>query len=141
MAPGEEVYTTFMTYPSFFGATYPGYVPASGTSFSAPHVAGAVGLLAAVRPDLTDNDFQHVIRESAHDIGAPFPVDIDMGDLMGGMNAGIGPPGGVDGRALAREAEHGLFQHVLHRDALGLALPADEGRAVVFEGDAVARHG
>ncbi len=71
VAPGENVYTTFMTYPSFFGASYPGYVPASGTSFSAPHVAGAVGLLAAVRPDLIDNDFQHVIRESAHDIGAP----------------------------------------------------------------------
>ena len=71
VAPGENVYTTFMTYPSFSGASYPGYVPASGTSFSAPHVAGAVGLLAAARPDLTDNDFQHVIRESAHDIEAP----------------------------------------------------------------------
>lgn len=71
VAPGENVFTTFMTYPSYFGARYPGYVPASGTSFAAPHVAGAVGLLAAVRPDLIDNDFQHVIRESAHDIGAP----------------------------------------------------------------------
>lgn len=71
LAPGLNVYTTFMTYPSYFGASYPGYVPASGTSFAAPHVAGAVGLLAAARPELSDTDFQHVIRESADDIGAP----------------------------------------------------------------------
>ena len=71
LAPGLNVFTTFMTYPSFFGATYPGYVPASGTSFAAPHVTGAVGLLAAARPELSDTDFQHVIRESADDIGAP----------------------------------------------------------------------
>jgi hypothetical protein len=34
-------------------------------------VTGAVGLLATARPDLLDDDFQHVIRESADDIGAP----------------------------------------------------------------------
>ena len=66
-----NIYTTFMTYPSYFGATYPGYVPASGTSFAAPFVTGAVGLLAAARGDLIDTDYQHVIRESADDIGAP----------------------------------------------------------------------
>ncbi len=71
LAPGLNVYTTFMTYPSYFGASYSGYVPASGTSFAAPHVAGAVGLLAAVRPELSDTDFQHILRESADDIGAP----------------------------------------------------------------------
>lgn len=71
LAPGLSVYTTFMTYPSYFGATYPGYVAASGTSFAAPHVAGAVGLLAAVRPELSDTDFQNVIRRTADDIGAP----------------------------------------------------------------------
>ncbi len=71
VAPGLDVFTTFMTYPSYFGAIYPGYVPASGTSFAAPHVAGAVGLLAALRPELSDTDFQHVIRESADDVSAP----------------------------------------------------------------------
>jgi subtilisin family serine protease len=71
LAPGLDVYTTFMTYTSHYGATYPGYVPASGTSFAAPFVTGAVGLLAAARPELIDTDFQHIIRESADDIGTP----------------------------------------------------------------------
>src|SRR5690349_8520927 len=60
--------TTFMTYPSYFGASYNGYVAASGTSFAAPFGTGAVGLLAAVRPELIDTDFQRVLRESAHDL-------------------------------------------------------------------------
>ncbi|HEY6194091.1 MAG TPA: S8 family serine peptidase [Candidatus Eisenbacteria bacterium] len=71
VAPGVNVYTTFMTYPSWHGASYPGYVPGSGTSFAAPFVTGAVGLLAAARGDLVDTDYQHVIRESADDVGAP----------------------------------------------------------------------
>lgn len=83
LAPGLNVFTTFMTYPSHFGATYPGYVAASGTSFAAPHVAGAVGLLAAARPELSDTDFQHVIRESADDIGAP---GIDAPTAHGRLN-------------------------------------------------------
>ncbi|MEO5989379.1 MAG: S8 family peptidase, partial [Candidatus Eisenbacteria bacterium] len=71
VAPGVNIQTTFMTYPSDAGAVYDGYVAASGTSFAAPFVTGAVGLLAAVRPELTDTDFQHILRESADDIGAP----------------------------------------------------------------------
>ena len=97
LAPGLEVYTTYMTYPSASGVSYPGYVPASGTSFAAPHVTGAVGLLAAVRPDLMDNDFQHVIRESADDIGAP---GVDAQTAHGRLNlasmlARVGPAIGV----------------------------------------------
>jgi hypothetical protein len=71
LAPGVDVWTTFMTYPSAAGARYPGYVAAAGTSFAAPFAAGAVGLLAAARPELTDTDFQRLIRESAHDLGPP----------------------------------------------------------------------
>lgn len=78
VAPGENIWTTFMTYPSYYGATYDGYVPTSGTSFSAPFVSGAIGLLAAARPELTDTDFQHVLRESAQDIGDP-GVDVKTG--------------------------------------------------------------
>jgi hypothetical protein len=60
-----------MTYPSAAGRAYDGYVMAAGTSLAAPHVTGAVGLLAAARPGLTENDIQNVLRVTAHDIGAP----------------------------------------------------------------------
>ncbi len=78
LAPGVEIWTTFMRYPSANGASYAGYVVDAGTSFAAPFVTGAVGLLAAARPDLTDDDFQHVLRITAHDIGAP-GVDAETG--------------------------------------------------------------
>ena len=98
MAPGLNVYTTYMTYPSEAGVAIPsGYVPAAGTSFSAPFVTGAVGLLASVRSDLVDNDFQHVIRESADDIGS---TGIDQQTAYGRLNlqkmlARVGPGVGV----------------------------------------------
>ena len=85
MAPGVNAYTTFMTYPSYFGAVYDGYVAASGTSFAAPFVAGAVGLLATARPELIDTDFQRILRETADDIGAP-GVDQETG--WGRLNVG-----------------------------------------------------
>jgi subtilisin family serine protease len=85
LAPGLNVYTTFMTYPSYYGAVYNGYVAASGTSFAAPFVTGAVGLLASVRPELIDTDFQHVLRETADDVGAP-GVDAQTG--WGRLNLG-----------------------------------------------------
>ena len=34
-------------------------------------MTGTVGLLAAARPELMDTDFQHLLRESADDVGAP----------------------------------------------------------------------
>jgi len=71
VAPGVDIWTTYMTYPNAIGVSYPGYTVLAGTSFAAPFVTGAVGLLAAARPELTDVDFKHVLRESAHDIGDP----------------------------------------------------------------------
>lgn len=68
LAPGLGIWTTFMSYPSWAGASYPGYVAASGTSFAAPFVTAAVGLLASVRPELADTDFQRILRLSADDL-------------------------------------------------------------------------
>ena len=96
VAPGDNIYGTFMTYPNAFGATFPGYLFASGTSFAAPHVAGAIGLLCAIRPELIENDFQRILRESAHDIGDA-GVDtatawgrLDLGAALSAVPASIG---------------------------------------------------
>ncbi|MGH7740633.1 MAG: S8 family serine peptidase [Candidatus Eiseniibacteriota bacterium] len=96
VAPGENIFGTFMTYPNAFGGTFPGYVAGSGTSFAAPQVAGAVGLLCATRPELIENDFQHIIRESAHDLGTP-GVDsttawgrLDLGAALSAVPPSVG---------------------------------------------------
>jgi len=73
LAPGENVWTAWMSYPSANGTMYPGYLQLSGTSLASPHVAGAVGLLAALKPALGDVDFQHLLRESADDLAEPGP--------------------------------------------------------------------
>jgi hypothetical protein len=96
VAPGLNIYSTYMTYPSFYGVSYPGYAVDSGTSLAAPFVTGAVGLLAAARSDLRDTDYQHVIRESADDIGAPGPDEptaygrLNLARMLARVGPGIG---------------------------------------------------
>lgn len=119
MAPGVNDYTTFMTYPSYYGAVYDGYVAASGTSFAAPFVTGAVGLLASARPELTDTDFQHVLRETADDIGDP-GVDAKTG--WGRLNLG---------RALhAVRPEVGIWHDEVSADSL---VPDGSGSLAIGE--------
>lgn len=71
VAPGIDIWTTFMTYPSLAGGWYLGYLSDAGTSFATPFVTGTVGLLAAARPDLDAGDFQSIVRLSADDVGEP----------------------------------------------------------------------
>lgn len=110
VAPGVNIWTTFMTYPSAAGAVYDGLVAASGTSFAAPIAAGAVGLLAAARPELIENDFQHVLRESADDVYLP---GWDERTAWGRLNVG---------RALASVGpEYGIWHDEVRADSVVLA--------------------
>lgn len=49
------------------------YGTASGTSFSAPHVAGAMALLLSAFPDLTPAQLEWSLKQTARDLGEPGP--------------------------------------------------------------------
>ena len=61
VAPGELIRTS-----NRFG----GYTNQSGTSFSAPHVAGAVAILRQVNPNATPDEIKRALMVSATDLGA-----------------------------------------------------------------------
>lgn len=63
-APGVNVQTTQWTQ-------YGSYFSPSGTSFSAPHVAGLAALMLSAKPNLTPAQVQSYIRGGAYNINAP----------------------------------------------------------------------
>src|SRR6185436_7575706 len=73
VAPGVDIWTTFITYPSAAGADWGGYAVAAGTSLAAPFATGTIGLLCAARPGLIDTDLQHRLQMSADDLDPPGP--------------------------------------------------------------------
>lgn len=86
VAPGVTIWSTYLTYTHpISGAPGKGYNRDSGTSYAAPMTTGAIGLLAAARPELIDTDFQHILRESTDDIGDP---GVDQKTGWGRMNLG-----------------------------------------------------
>lgn len=96
LAPGVDIWTTFMTYGAASGSPRRNYVAASGTSFAAPFVTGGIGLLAAARPELIDVDYQQLLRASARDVGAP-GIDsetgsgvLDLGAALALVSPGMG---------------------------------------------------
>jgi subtilisin family serine protease len=97
VAPGLDIWSAWMTYPAATGAAYPGYVAGSGTSFAAPFASGAVGLLAAARPELLPDDFRRLLRLGADDIGAAGPdTETGAGRLNAATSLGaLGPGTGI----------------------------------------------
>lgn len=60
MAPGSNIYST---YPN--GQ----YVTMSGTSMATPHVAGVIGLMKSVNPNLTPSEARNILRNTAQPAG------------------------------------------------------------------------
>jgi thermitase len=75
-APGSGIYSTLS------GGGY-GYV--SGTSFSSPIVAGVAAAVLAVNPDLTPQEVEGILEETAVDLGA---AGYDTSFGHGRVNAG-----------------------------------------------------
>ena len=80
------------------------------------------------------------IERIAQPIDAPFPQKIDMSDLTERMNSGVSSPGPVNHAACAIDGEDRLLQTLLHGDAIGLSLPANKWRAVIFDCQSIAGH-
>ena len=69
VAPGVGIYTTSLNH---------GYAAVSGTSFSAPHVSGALALLLSDYAGWTATDLQTALLASVKDLGSSGP-DNDFG--------------------------------------------------------------
>jgi serine protease AprX len=75
VAPGESVLTAGLTNG---GANPQAYVYATGTSFAAPHVAGALAVLKSAEPDATVTELEAALEGGALDLGTLGP-DNDSG--------------------------------------------------------------
>jgi subtilisin family serine protease/cytochrome oxidase Cu insertion factor (SCO1/SenC/PrrC family) len=73
VAPGVNVRTAAISL-----AGVPQYQFVSGTSFAAPHIAGAAALLRGAFPDATVDELEAALRTTAHDLGTAGP-DEDYG--------------------------------------------------------------
>jgi len=65
MAPGSDIVGAGVD-----GSGNPGYYYISGTSFSSPLTAGLAALIWSANPNLTADEVEQVIKESADDLGA-----------------------------------------------------------------------
>lgn len=76
-----------LTAPGIVFTTYPGgtYGNASGTSISAPVVAGAAALVLSANPSLTGAQVQNILKQSADDLG---PAGWDVSYGWGRVNVG-----------------------------------------------------
>ncbi len=83
VAPGEAIRTADLTSGGVFPASY---AVSNGTSFAAPHVAGAMALLLSADSQLTVSELESVLVQSAIDLGTA-GWDNDYGKGLVNVNA------------------------------------------------------
>ncbi len=93
-APGVDIYTTDRT----FGGVFPdSYTLATGSSFAAPHAAGAIALLKDAHPGATLDELESALINSSVDLGEPGPDDtfghgvIDVAEAMAQFPTNLAP--------------------------------------------------
>lgn len=115
-APGENIVT-----PSHLGAGS-GYVTVNGTSFSAPHVSGAIAVMLSLYPTLTVKQVINILLTTAFDPTAN-PTDALYGHGILDLNAAKQPGGvltvsGAGGGALPLSGADALRMAAAFGDAL-----------------------
>jgi subtilisin family serine protease len=83
-APADSILTT---------APNGQYATVDGTSFAAPHVAGAAAILKQAFPSLTNEQIVDLLLTTATDIGAP-GIDVVYGHGLLNLDAATAPQGG-----------------------------------------------
>lgn len=92
VAPGMNVLAADLT----FGGIIPlNYMYVSGTSFSAPHVAGALALLQSAFPNSTLDERETALIQTAVDMGTVVGADNDYGYGLVDINAAYAQLGGT----------------------------------------------
>jgi len=89
----EDEIDVLSTYPPYPMAGMPPGYPIEGlqydegTSYSAPHVAGVVGLIRSLNPELTASEVREIIEQSAEDVNADQYEGFDIYLGHGRLNA------------------------------------------------------
>ncbi|MCA1812658.1 MAG: S8 family serine peptidase [Halobacteriales archaeon] len=131
-APGDGIVSTLSkTGPVIAIGILPAYAPyyaaASGTSMSAPHVAGIAALLLQANPALTPADVEDVLEDTALPFTTPGGYLADAGNPTSGVSFGAGH-GLVDTMAALQDAR------VLGGTGLGSRLPQVSQNPHVYVG-------
>lgn len=101
----------------------PYYGTISGTSMATPHVAGAVALIAQARPELTPEQIERLMQNTARKVASNGGYEPDPQNPGGTVNFGFGA---------------GLLDIPAALDALNTAhpgLPASGAEITIFDGD------
>jgi len=94
-APGSSIYSTVdLDYSGSRYSASGGYGTDDGTSFAAPHVAGAIALLKQQFPNLTPQQLVTLLLSTATDLGAT-GVDAVYGVGMLNLSAATTPQGSL----------------------------------------------
>ena len=80
------------------------------------------------------------VHRVAHLVGTERLCQVEMRDLPLRMDAGIGAARAMHAHIHAAQPARGTLQRALHRRIMVLNLPAAKRRAVIFDGELVARH-
>ncbi|MBN2209637.1 MAG: S8 family serine peptidase [Candidatus Coatesbacteria bacterium] len=128
-AMGEYYY-----YPAYVVHDYYYYISA-GTSMSSPHVAGAVGLLLQCNPDLTPDDIEQILAQSARSdafTGAVHNDTYGYGKLDVQAALRVVDPGGSNTLGLDVQANYPVYGRVGTLEIYAQAASVGPGTSINF---------